>query len=157
MTHATCTQWNQGDSWLLVVNSQIANLTPGLSFGHNLCFSCPNGSCEPTLNIYVPRAFQWYKSFLIHWILTLVIAFWKLEIHWDSNSQNGSSLGIVRVHSLTLFCTPRSMKCDSQTQSWPAPLQTLALVASPRLGLWHPSSPTSICLSFSLTYLFTWL
>jgi len=62
--HATCTQGNQGDSWLLVVRNQIANLTPGPSFGHNLCFGCPNGSCEPISNIYVPRAFQWYKECL---------------------------------------------------------------------------------------------
>ncbi len=27
-------------------------------FFHNLCFRCPNGSCEPILDIYVPRAFQ---------------------------------------------------------------------------------------------------
>ncbi len=59
MLHATCTQGNRGDSWLLVVGSQIANLIPGLSFGHNLCLKCPNGSCKPILDIYFPRAFQW--------------------------------------------------------------------------------------------------
>jgi len=62
MLHITCTRGNWGDSWLLVVESQIANLTPSPSFGHNLCFRCPNGSCKPTSNIYVPRAFQWYKE-----------------------------------------------------------------------------------------------
>jgi hypothetical protein len=48
--------------------------------------------------------------------------FWPLnrplkiqESIWDSNSQNGSSLGSVRVHSLTLFCTLRGMRCDSWT------------------------------------------
>jgi hypothetical protein len=61
MWHATWTQGNQGDSRLLVVGSQIANLTPDPSFGHNLCFEDPNGSCEPILNIYVPRAFPWYN------------------------------------------------------------------------------------------------
>jgi hypothetical protein len=45
--HATCMQGNRVDSQLLVVESQIANLTPGLSFGHNLCFRCLNGSCKP--------------------------------------------------------------------------------------------------------------
>jgi len=45
------------------------------------------------------------------------------------------SLGNVRVHSLTLSYTPRSMKCDSWPSFWPAPLQDLALVASPKLGL----------------------
>jgi hypothetical protein len=40
MWHATYTQGNQGDSKLLMISSQIANLTPDLSFGHNLCFKC---------------------------------------------------------------------------------------------------------------------
>jgi len=64
MSHVTCTQGNWGDSWLLVVGSQIANLTPGPSFGHNLCVKCPNGSCKPILDIYVPKDFQWYKKLL---------------------------------------------------------------------------------------------
>jgi hypothetical protein len=51
MWHATCTQGNQGDSWLLVVESQIANLTLGPSFGHNLCFKYPNGPYEHILDI----------------------------------------------------------------------------------------------------------
>jgi hypothetical protein len=62
MSHATYTQESRGDSWLLVVGSQIANLTPDLSFGPNLCFRCPNGLCEPILEIHVPRGFQWYKE-----------------------------------------------------------------------------------------------
>jgi len=43
MLHITWTQGNWGDSQLLVVGSQIANLIPDPSFGHNLCFKCPNG------------------------------------------------------------------------------------------------------------------
>ncbi len=62
MWHVTCTQINRGDSWLLVVGSQIGNFTPDPSFGHNLCFKNPNGSCESISNIYVPRAFQLYKE-----------------------------------------------------------------------------------------------
>jgi len=62
MWHATYTQGNRSDSRLLMVESQIANLTPGLSFDHNLYFKCPNGSCEPILNIYVLKTFQWYKE-----------------------------------------------------------------------------------------------
>ncbi len=49
MLHTTCTQGNRGDFWLLVVGSQITFPSP--SFGHNLCLKCPNGSCEPTLDI----------------------------------------------------------------------------------------------------------
>jgi hypothetical protein len=62
MWHATCTQGNQGISQLLVVRSQTANLTPNPSFGHNLCFRCPNGWCKPISDIYVPKDFQWYKE-----------------------------------------------------------------------------------------------
>jgi hypothetical protein len=43
MWHTTFTQINQGDSRVLVVESQIGNLTPSLSFGHNLCFKYENG------------------------------------------------------------------------------------------------------------------
>jgi hypothetical protein len=62
MWHAMCTQVNQGDSWLLVVGNQIDTLTPRVFFSHNLCFKYSNGTCEPNLNIYVLRAFQWYKK-----------------------------------------------------------------------------------------------
>jgi hypothetical protein len=62
MSHNTWTQGNQGDSWLLVIQSQIVNLILDLFFGHNLCFKCFNGSCQPILNIYVSIDFQWYKK-----------------------------------------------------------------------------------------------
>jgi hypothetical protein len=62
MSHVVCRQINRVDSWLFLVGSQIGNLTPGPSFGHNLCFKCLNEQCEPILDIYVSRAFQWYKK-----------------------------------------------------------------------------------------------
>jgi hypothetical protein len=58
MSHVACTQGNRVDSRLLVVGSQTANLTPGLSFAHNLCFKCPNEQCEPILDIYTSIYFQ---------------------------------------------------------------------------------------------------
>ncbi len=48
----------------------------------------------------------------------------KVELPWG-----------VRVHSLTPSHTLGSMLCDSRLPSWPATLQTLTLVMSPRLGL----------------------
>jgi len=51
MWHTTYKQGNWGDFLFLMVGSQIANLTLGPSFGHNLFLKCPNGSCEPILNI----------------------------------------------------------------------------------------------------------
>jgi hypothetical protein len=51
------------DSWLLVVGSQIANLTPSPTFDHNLCSKCPNGSYKAIFDIYTSRPFQWYKDY----------------------------------------------------------------------------------------------
>jgi acyl-CoA synthetase (AMP-forming)/AMP-acid ligase II len=115
MSHTNWTWGNWVDSWLLVVGSQIANLTFGLSFGHNLCFLCPNGSCEPIFDIYVLIALQWYKKLFESMGFdpcNFSLKIW--ESIWDSNSHNGSSLGSVRVHSLTLFYTLGSMRCDSR-------------------------------------------
>jgi hypothetical protein len=46
------------DSRLLVVGSQIASLTPGPSFAHNLGDRCPNAQCEGIFDIYASRTFQ---------------------------------------------------------------------------------------------------
>jgi len=62
--HLTCTHWDWVDSWLLVVGSQIASLTSGLSFSHNLCCRCSNGSCKVISDIYTSRSFQRYKEHL---------------------------------------------------------------------------------------------
>jgi hypothetical protein len=137
MSHAIYTYGNWVDSWLLMVRSQIANLTPGPSFSHNLCFRCPNDQCEPILNIYVPRAFQWYKELLKP--LNFDFCYCPLKI-WESTGTPTPKMELpwgVRVHSLTPSHTPGSMLCDSRLPFWPVTLQTLALVASPRLQLRH--------------------
>ncbi len=64
MLYSTCTPRGRVDSWLLVIGSQIANLTLGLSFCHNLCCKCPNGSCKAIFDIYTLIAFQWYEEYL---------------------------------------------------------------------------------------------
>ncbi len=97
-----------------MVGSQIANLTPSPSFGHNLWFKCPNGSCKPILDIYVLRTFQWYNEiFNSMGFDPSKLLFEDSGVHQDSNSQTGSSFGSGRVHSLTLSYTLRNMKCDS--------------------------------------------
>jgi hypothetical protein len=83
------------DSRLLVVESQIANLTPGPSFAHNLGCRCPNGSCEAILDICTSRPFHWHKkhsnarsfdpcnralSFWESW-RTPTSHFWECEFH----------------------------------------------------------------------------
>ncbi len=50
------------DSRLLVVGSQIANLTPGPSFAHNLGYRCPNDQYEAILDMYTSRPFQWHQE-----------------------------------------------------------------------------------------------
>jgi len=47
MWHVICSQVNRVDSRLFLVGSQTCSLTPGPSFGHNLCFRYPNEQCEP--------------------------------------------------------------------------------------------------------------
>ncbi len=51
VSHSTCTHWGRVDSQLLVVSSQIANLTPDPFFCHNLCYRCPNGPCKAIFDI----------------------------------------------------------------------------------------------------------
>jgi hypothetical protein len=137
--HATCTQGNQGGSQRLVIGNQTTNLTPGLSFGHNLCFKCSNGSCEPILDIYVLSDFQWYKERLHPLSFDPCNYSWKTQkSNWDSNSQDESSRGNVKVHSLTLFCTPGSMRCDFRASLLAHALASPCLGRDPRLGLWQP-------------------
>jgi len=122
---------------LHVINSgRFSNFNGGeFSFGHNLCFKCSNGSCEPILHIYVPRAFQWYKEILNPMGFDPYNRFLKI---WKSVKTTipkvGAHLGLWRFipsHSPTLLgawnVTPR-------LHFWLAPSQTLTLVVSSRLG-----------------------
>jgi len=138
MWHATCTQRNWGFFLLLVVRSPIGNLTPDLSFGHNLCFKYPNGSCKPILDIYVLRAFQWYKE--IFNLMTFDPYNCPLKI-WESIGspipKMGAHLGVwgfIPSHFLTL---PGVWNVIHGLHFWLAPLPALALVTSTGLGLRH--------------------
>jgi hypothetical protein len=105
-------------------------------FDHNLCFKCPSGSCKPISDINVPRAFQWYKELfnpmnfdpcnrpLKIW-KSIKTPIPKMRIHlkvW----------GFIPSHS---FALPGAWVVTPGLPSWPVTLETLALVASPRLGL----------------------
>jgi hypothetical protein len=130
MSHATCTQGDWVDSWLPVVGNQIANLIPGLSFGHNLCCKCPNGSCELILDIYTSVTFQWYKELFKERGFDLCNRSLKF---WESTGTPTPKMGVhlgVWMFIFTLSHTPGLF-------SWLGVLWTLALVASPRLGLRH--------------------
>jgi hypothetical protein len=95
VSHSICTHRDRVDSRLFVVESQTANLTPGFSFDYNLCYKCPNGSCEAILDIYTSSTFQRYKEHLkvrcfgfYNWALKLRESqrtpsshFWECESH----------------------------------------------------------------------------
>jgi hypothetical protein len=62
MSHSQFEGREEVDSRLLVVRSQIANLTPGPSFAHNLGYRYPNDQCEAIFDIYASRPFQWHQE-----------------------------------------------------------------------------------------------
>jgi len=136
MLHITCTWGNWGNSWLLMVRNQIGNLIFGPSVGHNLCLKCPNGSCKPILNIYVPRVFQWYKEFLNPLSFDPFNCFLKI---WKSTRtltpKVEAPLGVWRFIPSHFPTLPRACGVTPKLPFWPATLQALTLVVSPRLGL----------------------
>jgi len=138
MWHTTYMQRNRVNSWLLVVKSQIANLTPGLSFGHNLCFRCPNASCTTILDIYVSIAFQWYKELFNPLGFDACNHFLNIrESIGTPIPKVGVPLGVWRSIPHTLL---HSREHATWLSSFPLGLQPcnpFALVANPRLGLWH--------------------
>jgi len=60
--HYICTHRGRVNSRLLVVRSQIVSLSFGPSFCHNLCYKCPNDSCEAIFDIYISIVFQWHEE-----------------------------------------------------------------------------------------------
>jgi hypothetical protein len=147
MSHATCTQGNQSDSRLLMVGSQIANLTPDLSFDHNLCFRCPNRSCEPISDIYVPRAFQWHVERFNPMSLDPYNHSLKIrEPIGTLTPKMGTHLGVWRFipsHSLTLL---GAWNVTPNFVLGPHPCKLAPLVASPRLGLQQHFKKQSVCM-----------
>jgi len=131
MLHATYTQRNRVNSQLLVVGSQTANLTPSPSFGHNLCFRCPNGSCEPISDICVSIAFQWYKELLN------VLGFDPFNHFLNIRESTGTLIPKVEALLRVWGFIPSHFISLPGFLSWPATLQALALIVSPRLGLRH--------------------
>jgi len=85
-SHSFCKHREEVDSQLLVVGNQIDNLTPDLSFAHNLGCKCPNGSCEAILDIYTSRPFQQYKEHLKARCFSLCCWALKLRESWRTPS-----------------------------------------------------------------------
>jgi hypothetical protein len=83
------------------------------------------------------------KSATSHGVLTPQNALWSFGSPFGTptftNSQHGSSLGSVRVHSLTLFAFPGACDMTPGSTYRPATLQPPCLGREPRLGLRHNS------------------
>jgi hypothetical protein len=143
-----------------VVRSQVSNLTFSPSFGHNLCLKHPNGSCKPIWNIYISRTFKWYKEI-----------FNKISFDpWNSPLKIQKSVGIpipkVGTHLGVYGFIPSQFPTFPGTwnvtlglHSSSTPLQALALVASPRLGLQHLTLSVCLCeidVRVKVTILWRW-
>jgi len=96
------------------------------------------GYAKTILDIYVSRTFQWYKELFNPMGFDPYNCFLKI---WKSI---GTPIPKVRTHlgvwRFTLPHSPKLLGAWNLTlglHSWCAPLQALALVASPRLGLQH--------------------
>ncbi len=69
----------------------------------------------------------------------------RLQLELSSGDQNSLFLvaqgmlneGVIVIIRVVLLCTLGSMRHDSWASFWLTPLQALALVMSPRLGLRH--------------------
>jgi hypothetical protein len=109
MSHTICRRLDQVDSRLWVVGSQIASLTPNLSFAHNLGWKCPNGSCEAILDIYTSRPFHWYKKHPNARCLTPAIELWVF------GSSGGFQLPTLGSVSFILTLIPK-WGCDNHPQ-----------------------------------------
>jgi hypothetical protein len=96
------------------------------------------------------------KSATSHGVLTPQNAFWSFESPFGTatltNSQHGSSLGSVRVHSLTLFALPGACDMTPGSTYRPATLQPPCLGREPRLGLRHQAQQG---MTFKTTLIFT--
>ncbi len=137
MSHAICTHGNQVDSRFLVVGSQIANLTPSLSFGHNLCFRYPNEQCKPILDIYVLRAFQWYKG--LHKPLRFPwITLWSFGGSTGTPSPKvGVALGVWKFTPSHFPTLPAVCDVTVGLSFGRHPCNPFVLVVNPKLGLRH--------------------
>jgi hypothetical protein len=116
VSHATCTHENRFNSRLFVSG---VSLIPILSFCHNLYCRCPNGSCEPILDIQTSIVFQWYKELLNARCFDLCDRSMKVsKSTGTSTPKMGDHLG-VWVFMLTLSHTSLGPRpCKPLPWSW---------------------------------------
>jgi hypothetical protein len=102
------------------------------------------------LDIYVPKAFQRYKEFFNPMNFdpcNRPLKIWKsIETPTPKVGIHLGVWGFIPSHFPTFS---RAWNVIPELHFWPAPLPTLALVANPRLGLWHKWQQTYLDYFFS--------
>ncbi len=140
MSHAAYMPGNRVNSQFLMVVVWL----PTFPFDDNLCFRCPNGSCEPILDIYVSIFFQWYRKFFKPMGFDPCNYALKIrESIWTFIPTMGVHLGVwgfISLHSLHSLHSWEHVMWLPGLSLGPQPCNPLALVASPRLGLRHRKS-----------------
>jgi hypothetical protein len=133
MSHSACPHQGRVDSWLLMVGSQTASLTPGASFAHNLCCRCPNGPCEAIFDMYASRPFQRYKEHFkarCFYPWNRVLSFWESrrtpkspfrECEWRPHTS--LKVGLRQDPSQKLMKNRKQMNFDNNndklSHAWP--------------------------------------
>ncbi len=107
-----------------------SHFDPQLVFSHNLCCKYLNGSCEPILDIYVLRVFEWYEEVLNSMSFDLSSHFLK----FGSPSRRQLPFTEFKFHSFTFSHTLESVNVTPKLHSRLAFFYALALVVNPRLG-----------------------
>ncbi len=105
---------------------------------YNLCYMYSNGSCEPILDIYVLRAFQWYKYFFNPLNFDLSNYFLKnkksIEIPTPKVRAHLGVCGFIPSHYPTLLRVWMWLPSCILSLHLSMPL---ALLVSLRLGSWQ--------------------
>ncbi len=100
--------------------------------------STPDGSCKPILDIYVLRAFKWYKKLFNPMSFDPCNCPLKIRESIETPTPKvGAHLGVcgfIFSHYPTLL---GAWNVTLEPHFWFAPLQAFTLVVSPRLRLWH--------------------
>jgi hypothetical protein len=108
-----------------------ANLTLWTHFGSHkeLGGASPNGSCEPILDIYIPKTFQWYKELFNPMGFDPCNCSLKIwEFIGTPTPKMGAHLGMWGFIPSHSFAFPRPWNVTFGLPSWLAPF------ASPCLG-----------------------
>ncbi len=118
-----------------MVGSQTVNLTFSPSFGHNFCFKCPNGSCEPILNIYVSIAFQWFEELFEPLCFDPCNHSLNLRESIGIPTPNmGVHMGVWGFFPSHFFALPGHENATPGLSLGSHPCKPFALAVSPRLG-----------------------